>query len=266
MLKGKDRIKKAILAQKSKGEVPLIPYITAFDPDKETTKRILFEMAEVEPCCVELGFPFSDPVADGPTIQKAMVRALKNAPSLDEYFELVAEVRSQGFQIPILLMTYYNILYRYGLKRVVEKALSSGVDGFIVPDLPLEEIAPFKKELKGSSLALVLLCAPTTPEERIKRISKATSGFLYYVSLTGITGARDRLPEDIRQRLTLVKKLSSQPVAVGFGISKPEHVQLLSPYADALVVGSALVRLIEEDAKSSPRAIKNFLRTLKGSQ
>ncbi len=263
MLKGKDKIKKAILSQKAKGEVPLIPYITAFDPDVETTKRILLEMAEVEPCCVELGFPFSDPVADGPTIQKAMVRALKNAPTLDEYFQLIAEVKSQGFPSPILLMTYYNILYRYGLKRVVEGALTSGVDGFIVPDLPLEEIAPLKRELKGSGLALILLCAPTTPEDRIKRIAKATSGFLYYVSLTGITGVRERLPEDIGQRLTLVKKLSPQPVAVGFGISKPDHVRLLSPYADALVVGSALVRLVEEDPKSAPQAIKNLLRTLK---
>jgi len=266
MLKGKEKIKQAILSQKAKGEVPLIPYITAFDPDVDTTKRILLEMAEVEPSCVELGFPFSDPVADGPTIQKAMVRALKNAPTLDDYFELVAEVKSQGFQSPILLMTYYNILYRYGLNRVVERALSYGVDGFIVPDLPLEEIAPFKRELKGTGLALVLLCAPTTPEDRIKRIANSTTGFLYYVSLTGITGVRERLPEDIAQRLTLVKKFSRQPVAVGFGISKPEHVRLLSPYADALVVGSALVRLIEEDPKSAPKAIKNLLLSLKNSQ
>jgi len=266
MLKGKIRIKRAILSQKQKGEVPLIPYITAFDPDVQTTKSILYEVAEAEPACIELGFPFSDPVADGPTIQKAMVRALKNSPTLDDYFQLIAEVRSQGFTTPILCMTYYNILYRYGLKKVVEGALSYGVDGFIVPDLPLEEISPFRKELKNSGLALVLLCAPTTPEERTKRIAKETSGFLYYVSLTGITGARDKLPEELGQRLTLVKKLSPQPVAVGFGISKPEHVRLLSPYADALVIGSALVSLIEENPKTAPKAIKNFLRALKNSR
>ncbi len=261
--KGAKLVERKIKKTKEKVGTSLVPYITCWDPDLETTGAILWEMAEEEPACIELGFPFSDPVADGPTIQKAVVRALKNKPSLEEFFEFVNDLNSKGYPVPLLCMTYYNIIYRYGLERAVEDAVSSGLAGFIIPDLPVEEAKPWLKANKGKGLATVFLSAPTSSEERIKKIARASKGFLYYVSLTGITGARDKLPEDVVERLKLVKSLSRVPVAIGFGISKPEHVRLLNPHADALVVGSAIVKIVEEKGKNSPKDVRNFLKYLK---
>jgi len=263
MLKGADFIEKSIKDLKRKGEISLIPYITCWDPDLETTEAILWEMAEVSPACIELGFPFSDPVADGPTIQKAVVRALEHKPTLEDFFEFVKRLNDKGYPIPLVCMTYYNIFYRFGLERAVKFALDSGLSGFIIPDLPIEEANPWLKANKGKGLATIFLAAPTSSEERIRKIAQKSSGFLYYVSLTGITGARDKLPEDVLERLQLVKSLSSIPVAVGFGISKPEHVKMLSPYADALVVGSAIVKIVEEKGKKAPAKVKEFLKILK---
>lgn len=248
---------------KKRQEVALIPYITCWDPDLETTEAILWEMLEVNPACIELGFPFSDPVADGPTIQKAIVRALIHNPSFEAFFEFVEKLNSKGFTVPLICMTYYNIIYHFGLEKSVYYALNSGLSGFIIPDLPIEEAGPWLKVNKNKGLATIFLAAPTSSEERIKKIAKKSTGFLYYVSLTGITGARDKLPEDLIYRLTLVKKFSPIPVAVGFGISKPEHVTLLSPYTDALVVGSAVVSLIEKEGKKAPQLVKKFLKELK---
>ncbi len=263
MIKGAEFLENSIKNLKDKESAPIIPYITCWDPDLETTEAILWEMAEISPACVELGFPFSDPVADGPTIQKAVVRALKHKPTLEEFFEFVKKLNDKGYQVPLVCMTYYNIIYRFGLERVVKAALDSGLSGFIIPDLPIEEADPWLRINKGKGLATIFLAAPTSSEERIKKIAEKSSGFLYYVSLTGITGARDRLPENVIERLKLVKKLCSIPVAIGFGISKPEHVKMLSPYADALVVGSAIVKIVEEKGKNSPVEVKKFLKTLK---
>ncbi len=251
-----------ILASKKKGKTGFIPYITCWDPDLQTTEAILWEMAELEPVCIELGFPFSDPVADGPTIQKAVVRALKNQPTLEEFFEFVGKLRTRGFDIPLVCMTYYNIFFRFGLEKSAKFARDYGLNGFIVPDLPIEEADPWIKVNRKKGIATVFLAAPTSSEDRIRRISRVSTGFLYYVSLTGITGARDKLPEDVVERLKLVKKLSEVPVAIGFGISKPEHVRLLAPYSDALVVGSALVRLVEESPAEAPKKIKRLLKSL----
>ncbi len=247
---------------KASGQVPLIPYITCWDPDLETTEKILWEISEENPACIELGFPFSDPVADGPTIQKAVVRALKNKPTLEKFFEFVSSLQQRGFSVPILCMTYYNILYRYGLERVVRDSLESGLAGFIIPDLPVEEAGSWLSGTRGSGLATVFLVTPTSSEARIKRISRVSRGFLYYVSVTGITGARDRLPEDLTQRLEFVRRLSRIPVAVGFGISSPEHIKLLLPHADALVVGSALVKIVEKEGRNSPKKVREFVKRL----
>jgi tryptophan synthase alpha chain len=262
MHKGADFIEKTIKDLKEKGQVPLIPYITCWDPDLATTEAILWELAEVNPACIELGFPFSDPVADGPTIQKAVVRSLKNKPTLEEFFEFVKKLNDKGYSIPLVCMTYYNIFYRFGLEKAAQYAKDCGLSGFIVPDLPIEEAEPWIKVNKRKKLATIFLAAPTSSEERIKKIAQVSSGFLYYVSLTGITGARDKLPEDVVERLQLVKKVSPIPVAVGFGISKPEHVKMLSPYADALVVGSAIVKIVEEKGKKAPQEVKKFLKRL----
>jgi len=261
--RGAKLIEESIKNLKNKGKIPLIPYITCWDPDLNTTEAILWELAEFSPACIELGFPFSDPVADGPTIQKAIVRALENKPTLEEFFYFVEKLYSKGFPVPLVCMTYYNIFYRFGLEKTVKYALQSGLSGFIIPDLPIEEAQPWLKVNKGSGLATIFLATPTSSEERIRKIASKSSGFLYYVSVTGITGARDKLPEDLVDRLKLAKKVSSIPVAVGFGISKAEHVKMLSPYADALVIGSAIVKIVEKYGNKSPKEIRNFLKSLK---
>ena len=258
-------IKKAIDRLKAKGEVALIPYICCWDPDLETTEDILWELAEVEPVCVELGFPFSDPVADGPTIQKAIIRALDHQPTFEAYFEFIARLNQKGFPFPIVCMTYYNIIFRFGLEKTVDYALQSGLAGFIIPDLPIEEAKPWLKVNQGKGLATIFLATPTSSEERIKKIVKYTKGFLYYVSITGITGARDTLPEDLADRLKKARQICGEnlPLAVGFGISKKEQIKLLYPFADAFIIGSAIVKIVEEKGKNSPKQIKAFLKSLK---
>ncbi|MDM7202848.1 MAG: tryptophan synthase subunit alpha [Thermodesulfobacteriaceae bacterium] len=260
---GEELIKKRFKLFKKENKIAIIPYITAFDPHKRSTIEFLKYIAEAEPLCIELGFPFSDPVADGPIIQKAMVRALKNSPTLEEYFELISYFKSLYPQIPLLCMTYYNIIYRYGLINCVNAAISAKLDGFIIPDLPLEEAKPWLNCTKKTSLATVFLAAPTSSESRIKKLSKLTRGFLYYVSLTGVTGIREILPSDLKERLIFLKSLVKKPIAVGFGISKPEQVKALSPFVDALVVGSALVKIIEDKKEKAGKDLLNFLNTLK---
>jgi len=262
-MKGAKYTQKSIERLKEKGEIPLIPYLTCWDPDLETTEAILWELVEIEPACIELGFPFSDPVADGPTIQKAVVRALKHRPTFEEFFEFIEKLNHKGYPVPLVCMTYYNIIYRFGLENTVEKALKAGLSGFIIADLPIEEAGSWLKVNKGKGLATIFLATPTSSEKRIKKIAKVCSGFIYYVSLTGVTGARDKLPENVINRLKLVKKLSSVPVGVGFGVSKKEHVKMLAPYADAIIIGSAIVKIIEEKKKEAPKEIKKFLQSLK---
>lgn len=262
---GAKLIEKRIKSFNKRGKIALIPYITAFDPDKSATFEFLKYIAEAEPACIELGFPFSDPVADGPTIQKAVVRALKNNPSFEEYLELVSQFKKSFPDIPIVCMTYYNIIYRYGLERTISEAFTSGLDGFIIPDLPMEEAGPWLRINKGRGLGTIFLAAPTSGLERIKKMARLSKGFLYYVSLTGITGARDKLPEDLTLRLKNIRSLIKIPLAVGFGISRQEHVKMLSPYADALIVGSALVSIIEKEGKKAGPALKEFLLTLKNA-
>lgn len=261
--RGAKLIEDSIKILKKKGKIPLIPYITCWDPDLNTTEAILWELAEFSPACIELGFPFSDPVADGPTIQKAVIRALRHKPTFEAFFEFIERLNKKGYPIPLVCMTYYNIPYRFGLKKTIDYALKAGLSGFIIADLPIDEAGPWLEVNKGKGLATIFLATPTSSEERIKKIAKVCSGFIYYVSLTGVTGARDKLPEDVINRLELVKKLSSVPVGVGFGVSKKEHVKMLAPYADAIIIGSAIVKIIEEKKKKAPQEIKKFLQSLK---
>lgn len=263
MPSGAKLIENKIRTFNEEDKVAIIPYITAFDPERKSTLEFIKYLADAEPACIELGFPFSDPVADGPTIQKAVVRALKNRPTFEEYLELVSEFKSLFPEVPVVCMTYYNIIYRYGLERSVADALASRLDGFIIPDLPMEEAGPWLRVNKNKGLATIFLSAPTSGEDRIKKMSRLSTGFLYYVSLTGITGARDKLPEDLTFRLQKIKDLIKIPLAVGFGISKPEHVRLLKGYADAFIVGSALVTIIEREGKRAGKPLKNFLISLK---
>lgn len=259
---GAEKVRLAIEEANRQGRAALIPYICAWDPDLETTRALLWTLAEAGASVVELGFPFSDPLADGPTIQAATQRALRHRPTLEAYLDLVAGINAEGYPLPIVVMGYYNPFFRFGLERLARRARKAGLCGAIIPDLPLEEAGPWLKEARKQGLASVMLVAPTTPPQRLEKIARASTGFLYYVSITGITGARDRLPEDLALRLDLCREVSPVPVAVGFGISRPEQVRMLAPHAEAIVVGSTLVKIVEAEGPRAPREIKRFLQEL----
>jgi tryptophan synthase alpha chain len=234
------RIEAVFRNLKQRGEKALIPFITSGDPDLATTKALALTMAARGADLLELGIPFSDPLADGPTIQAASNRALQGGVHLREVLELAGELR-RDTEIPLILMGYYNPILQYGLEKTARDAARLGVDGFIVPDLPLEEAGPWRRAALAAGVAPIYLAAPTSGAERIKKAARLTRGFLYYVSVTGITGARTELPGDLSAALKEVRALVKGNLAVGFGISSAEQVKWLAPYVDAVVVGSAIV-------------------------
>jgi tryptophan synthase alpha chain len=257
------RIEKVFRRLKQKGETALIPFITAGDPDLETSRLLALEIAARGADLLELGIPFSDPLADGPTIQAASSRALKNKVHFSDVLDLAGELRRET-DIPLILMGYYNPSLQYDLEKAARDAAQQGVDGFIIPDLPPEEAQSWRATAKGAGVDTIFLAAPTSGPERLKTLGRLTRGFLYYVSVTGITGARTELPRELRQELEEVRSLVKCPVAVGFGISTPEQVQNLAPYVDGVVVGSAIVQQVARF--TGPETIKdigNFVATLK---
>ena len=237
----------AELAQRR--EKALITFITAGDPNLETTLDLVLTLEKAGADIIELGVPYSDPLADGPVIQQASQRALKKGANLKKIFAAVAKLR-QDTQIPVILMTYYNPLLRYGLKSAAFDAAGSGVDGFIVPDLPMEESDELKHLLDERNICLIPLAAPTSGPERIKQIAASGSGFIYCVSLTGVTGVRKDIPGNLKEFAGTVKDSSTIPVAVGFGISTPQQVAAVAKHCDAVIVGSALVKTISENTGS----------------
>jgi tryptophan synthase alpha chain len=239
------RIAERFAELRERGERALMPFITAGDPDLDTTEALLLAMAESGADLIELGVPFSDPIAEGPTIQRASERALASGASLRRILELIGRVRGR-IEVPILPMGYANPIHAMGPVAFAEAAAAVGVDGIIVPDLPPEEGEPFYKECRQRGIDPVLLAAPTTGPERLKMLVERTRGFLYYVSLQGVTGARMELAKGIEEKVRLAKSFGDVPVCVGFGISKPEHAALVGSYADGVVVGSAFVKAIEE--------------------
>ena len=204
-------------AQRQRRRV-LIPFITAGDPDLETTKRLIFTIAQNGGDILELGVPFSDPLADGPTIQAASQRALKNGLTLRDILDMVKEVRAE-IDMPIILMGYYNPFCQYGLAQLVKEAKDAGVNGFIIPDLPVEEADEWLKHSRQHKLDTIFLVAPTTPLSRAKKITQKSTGFIYYVSVTGVTGARKELPKDLIGNLKQLKQITRKPIGFGFGIS-----------------------------------------------
>lgn len=228
----------------ARGEKALIVYVMAGDPTLAQTAEIVLEIEKAGADLIELGIPFSDPVADGPTIQKASERALKQGVTLRGVLDLVTQLRRQT-KIPLILMTYANPIYAFGLGAFFKEAKGAGIDGLIVPDLPHEEAKEFLSLAKRHLIDLIFLVAPTTPPDRAERIVKDSGGFVYYVSLTGITGAALTEKESIRARIQKLKSMTDRPVAVGFGISTPEEAKEMAQAADGIVVGSALVKIIE---------------------
>ena len=260
------RIDKVFKNLGKKGHCALIPFVTAGDPDVDATIKLVVKMAEKGADIIELGLAFSDPLADGPTIQAASFRALQAGMNPKLFFELVREIR-RATDIPLVLMGYYNPVLKYGLEDFAKDARSAGIDGTIIPDLPLEEAEEWMKITRNNNLDNILLVAPNTPENRVKRIVRASKGFIYYVSVLGITGARTELPKELSQGLKRVKGLTKKPVAVGFGISKPEQVKGLSKVCDGIIVGSAIVKMFEQELeKGLDQAVEkvgSFVQELK---
>ena len=234
---------------RERAESALIPYLTAGDPDLETTAGLIGTLAENGADIIELGMPFSDPMADGPTIQAASERALAQGTTLSGVLELVARVR-RTTQVPLVLMGYYNPVFRYGAARFAADAAAAGVDGLLLVDLPPEEVAEIRTLMQDAGLALITLLAPTTPPQRMRELAAAAEGYIYYVSMTGITGSRAILPEEIRATVEELKTLTRVPVGVGFGIATVADARAVAAFADGVVVGSALVKLIHEHSRS----------------
>jgi tryptophan synthase alpha chain len=242
----------------------LIPFITAGYPDLPTTRELIFEFEKCGADLLELGVPFSDPMADGPLIQCASEQSLAQGTSLHDVLLLVATVR-RSTSIPIILMGYYNPFFQFGLDQFTRQAARAGVDGVLVVDLPPEEADEMKRHTDGAGLDLIFLLAPTSGPGRVDRIVRHASGFLYYVSLTGVTGVRSTLDRTIRRQIATIRKKSSLPISVGFGISTPEHAKTVGRWSDAVVVGSAIIKIISEctSARETLQKAGHFIRTMK---
>lgn len=243
-----NRIDKKFRELKKKKRKALVAFITAGDFGLSATKKLVLEFDRRGVDIIELGVPFSDPVADGPVIQASSERALKRGTKLKDIIKMVEDLR-RSTGIPVVLMGYYNPVLKYGLKRFVSDCVRGGVDGVIIPDLPPDEADELVAAAKGKDFATIFLLSPTSAPERIRLVSKKSKGFIYYVSLTGITGARAKLPKELSSRVRLIKRYSDKPVCVGFGVSRPEQVREIARAADGVIVGSAIVKEIEKDAK-----------------
>lgn len=257
------RIDQVFRRLKEKGEKALIPFITAGDPDIATSRRLALEIAARGADLLELGIPFSDPLADGPTIQAASGRALKVGVHFADVLALAGSLRRET-AIPLVLMGYYNPILKYGLAKAAADAAEQGVDGFIIPDLPPEEAASWRQAARSAGVATIFLAAPTSGPDRLKTLGRLTRGFLYYVSVTGITGARTDLPRELIRELEEARQLVKCPVAVGFGIGTPEQVKGLAPHVEGVVVGSAIVnRVARITGPESIKEIGDFVAALK---
>jgi tryptophan synthase alpha chain len=250
------RIEAAFSKLKREGEKGFIPFITAGDPDLDTTVELLVELANSGASVIELGVPFSDPMADGPVIQRASERALRHGFGLSEIFETTAKARTK-IETPLVLFSYFNPLLQYGIDRLARDARQAGIDGILVTDLTPEESQEFAAALKLHDLDMIFLVAPTSTDERLRMITEHASGFVYAVSRAGVTGAREKVSREAESLVTRVRRLSSLPVAVGFGISSAEQVAQTTGYADAAVVGSAIVAQIER-LSAAPNLVKEI--------
>jgi tryptophan synthase alpha chain len=235
---------------RSQGRKAFIPFVTAGDPDLNVTARLVEELAGRGASLIEIGFPYSDPIADGPVIQASYTRALAGNLRVDDVFacakRLVASTALVPREIPLVGMVSYSLVHRRGPEQFLEQAQASGLSGAIVPDLPVEETEAIARLAARRDFKLIQLVTPTTPRERAVHIARNSTGFLYCVSVTGITGERDRLPPQLLDQLAWLRRQTDLPLCIGFGISKPEHVRLLREAADGIIVGSALVRRVEQ--------------------
>jgi tryptophan synthase alpha chain len=258
-----NRIERRFRELAARGEKAFIPFIEAGDPTLEFTRRYVLELERAGVDVIELGVPFSDPLADGVVNQEAAQRALRHHVTLKDILSLVEGLREKS-EVPLLLFTYYNPVLAYGIEKLAKDGAAAGVDGILCVDLPPEEAGDYVRAFYGAGLSTVFLLAPTSTDERIERIAKSSTGFVYYVSRTGVTGERDNIEEAVRGMVGKIKAHTDLPVAVGFGVSKPEHAREIASYADGVVVGSAIVRLIGElgEKDDAPATVGEFVRTL----
>jgi tryptophan synthase alpha chain len=253
-------------ALRDRHQCALIPFITAGDPDLKTTAAVLQLFDRNGADLIELGVPYSDPLADGPVIQAAATRALQRGVQLDQVLEMVTTL-CPTLQAPLILFTYYNLILNRGIDLFLQQIAEAGIQGLVVPDLPLEEASPLLQAAGEVGIELILLVAPTSPITRIEAIAQQSQGFIYLVSVTGVTGVRTELKLRAKEILTNLQRLTSKPIGIGFGISQPEQARQIKEWgADAVIVGSAFVRQLAEDSSESGlQAISDFCRRLKDS-
>lgn len=251
------RIESCFSYLRSRGEKALIPYISVGDLSIEDTKELVLKMEESGADIIELGVPFSDPTADGPIIQRASQRSLKRGTNLMHILQLVRSIRKVS-EIPLILMGYYNPFFVFGTKSLAEEAKSAGVDGILVVDLPPEEAQEFKPFLDKEGINMIFLLSPVSPPSRIKLVSDLASGFIYFVSVTGVTGTRNELPQNIPESLREIRKFTELPIGVGFGISNPTQAKAVANFADAVIIGSAMVEICEKNLNNPLLAIERI--------
>jgi tryptophan synthase alpha chain len=240
----------------------LVAYVTCGDPDLATTRDVVLAAIDAGAAVIELGVPFSDPVADGPVIQRASQRALQHGVSLADVLKLAAEVRQHSQSVGLIVFSYLNPVLRMGLQNFCRIARHAGIDGALITDLPVEESSDYIREMRRNQLATIFLAAPTSTDERLKRIAEASIGFVYAVSRTGVTGARQQLPEDARKLVSRVRNFTKLPVAVGFGISTAQQFAAVGEFADAAVIGSAIVETIERNPGKEAASVAEFIKQL----
>lgn len=258
------RIDKRFSELKEKGEKALVGYLTAGYPDLESTRDFVLALDAAGVDILELGVPFSDPTADGPAIQQASHRALQNGTTLPGVLDLLRDLR-KSTEMPVVLFSYYNPIFVFGHQRFAEESAGAGADGILIVDLPLEEAEEMRKVTRETGLALISLVAPTTGEKRMERIAAEASGFLYYVSLTGITGTSSPILEELRTNVSRIKGSTELPVVAGFGISRPEQAREIAGAADGVVVGSAFIRLIGQNGcrEDAAEAVHKLAKSIK---
>lgn len=238
-----------------------IGFVTAGDPDLETSKKIMLEMARAGCDLIEIGIPFSDPIAEGPVIQEADLRSLAGGTTTDKVFALAAELSKEA-DIPLVFMTYLNVLFKYGYDKFLENAKNSGISGVIVPDLPFEEKEELRSVADKYGIDVISLIAPTS-ESRIQMIAKEAKGFIYEVSSLGVTGVRSEIKTDLRAITESIKAVTDIPVAIGFGINTPEQAARVCEYADGVIVGSAIVKIVAQYGKDAPAYVYDYVKSVK---
>lgn len=247
--------------QAFEGQKAFIPFITCGDPDLETTEKIVYSMVENGAGLIELGIPFSDPTAEGPVIQEANIRALSKGITTDDIFNLARKLR-RTVTIPMVFMTYANVVYSYGADQFIKTCAEIGIDGLILPDLPFEEKAEFSPLCRKYGVDLISLIAPTS-ENRISTIAKEAEGFIYIVSSLGVTGVRNEIKTDIPSMVRLIRENTDIPCAVGFGISTPQQAAKMASVSDGAIVGSAIIKLIAKHGKDAPKPVGEYVKSMK---